>query len=342
MRVALIVNPHATKVSQRLTDQVVSLLVAAQHKVDVQPTSHPRQATALASAAVASGAELVVTLGGDGTVNEVANGLHGSGVLLGLAGGGKTNVFQRGLGLPIDTIAATTRLLELLAAGTGTGGDGGGEGRRRISLGAANGRVFTFAAGLGLDGAIVREVERRRRAKQLYGDHTYVVAGLKTLLLSYDRDNPHLAVHFPDGRPALNGFFALISNGDPFSYLGRRPFRPTPDATFEGGLDLLVGQTMTAARLTRAITGMLSHGTPASRAGERSNAVHGRPAERAAYPGMPVLHDQDAFTLSSDVPLAFQLDGEYLGDFTTVAFERLAGALTVVAPAPAAAGRAGR
>jgi diacylglycerol kinase family enzyme len=317
MRVALIVNPNATKVSQRLTDRVARMIVADHHKVDVQPTTQPRQATALASAAAAGGAELVVALGGDGTVNEVANGLRGSDVLLGLAGGGKTNVFQRALGLPDDTVAAVSRLVELLAAG----------GRRRISLGAANGRAFTFAAGLGLDGAIVREVERRRRAKQLYGDHAYVVAGLKTMLLTYDRDNPHLAVRFPDGRPALRGFFALVSNGDPFTYLRRRPFRPAPEATFEGGLDLLVGQTMSAVRLTRALTGMLSHRPP---------------PKRPAYPGLPVLHDEDAFTLASDVPLAFQLDGEYLGDFTTVAFERWEGALTVVAPAPAAARRAGR
>ena len=111
---------------------------------------------------------------------------------------------------------------------------------------------------------------------------------------------------------------------DPYTYLRHRPFRPTPEASFEGGLDVLVGQTMSAVRLTRALTGMLSH------------------LPRPAYPGLPVLHDEEAFTLSSDVPLAFQLDGEYLGDFTTVAFERLEGALTVIAPAPAAARRAGR
>lgn len=325
MRVALIVNPHATRVSQRLTDQVVQLLAAEDHKVDVQPTTQPRQATSLASAAVAGGVELVVTLGGDGTVNEVANGLRGSQVPLGLAGGGKTNVFQRALGLPDEPIAATKRMLALLAAGDGAGG------RRRISLGVANGRAFTFAAGLGLDGAIVREVERRRRAKRLYDDRAYVLATLKTLLLTYDRQQPHLTARFPDGRPALSGFFALVTNGDPFTYLGRRPFRPTPAATFEGGLDLLVGQTMAPHRLIRAVLGML--------------ASRPRPAAGAArpdYPRLPVLHDQQGFTLTSDVPLAFQLDGEYVGDLTQVVFQRLAGALTVVAPAPAAARPAGR
>ena len=303
MLVALICNPHATRVSERRRAQVVGML-AAEHKLRTYLTSHPGQATELTRRALDEGAELVVALGGDGTVNEVVNGLLGAGVPLGLAGGGKTNVFARGLGLPDDALRATARLLELLQAGT----------TRRVSLGSANGRAFTFGAGLGLDGAIVREVERRRRAKQLYGDHVYVAAGLKTLFLNYDRERPHLKVHRAAGRPSLSGFFALVANGDPFTYLGRRPFRPTPQATWEGGLDVLVGQSMSTAAISRALTGMLSR----------------RP--RRSYPKFPVLHDEERFVLESDVPLAFQLDGEYLGDHTRIAFERLAGALTVVAP----------
>jgi diacylglycerol kinase family enzyme len=175
-------------------------------------------------------------------------------------------------------------------------------------------RCFALNAGLGLGGAIVREVERRQRAKQLYGDRAYLVAGLKALLVGYDRDHPHLTVHLPDGRPPLHGFFALVGNGDPFTYLGRRPFRPTPKATWEGGLDLLVGQTMATRSLARALTGMLA------------------PHPRAGYPGLPVLHDVHGFSLSADIPLPFQLDGEYVGDRTSVTFDCLRSALEVVAP----------
>jgi len=306
MRVVLVVNPGATRFTGRLRDRVVRAL-AAEHKVEVYQTSHAGQATELARAAVAGGAEVVAAMGGDGTVNEVVNGLAGTTVPLGLVGGGKTNVFARALGVPgSDTVRATARFLELLAAGS----------RRRISLGMAGGRRFTFGAGLGLDGAIVREVERRRRAKQLYGDHTYVAAGLKTLLVGYDRDRPHLTVHFDDRRPAMSGFFALVGNGDPYTYLGPRPFRPTPQASYELGLDILVAQSMSGLAITRAITGMLS------------------PRPRPTYPSFPVLHDQHGFRLESDIPLAFQLDGEYLGDRTSVAFEHLPAALTVVAPSP--------
>jgi len=304
MRVVLVVNPGATRFTGRLRDRVVRA-IAAEHKVEVYHTSHAGQGTELARSAVAGGAELVVAMGGDGTVNEVVNGLAGTTVPLGLVGGGRTNVFARGLGLPGgDTLRAAVRLLELLESGA----------RRRISLGMAGGRRFTFGAGLGLDGAIVREVERRRRAKQLYGDHAYVAAGVKTLLVGYDRDNPHLTVHFYDRRPAMSGFFALVGNGDPFTYLGPRPFRPTPQASYELGLDILVGQSMSGLAITRAITGMLS------------------PRPRPTYPSFPVLHDQHRFRLESDIPLAFQLDGEYLGDRTSVAFEHLPAALTVVAP----------
>jgi diacylglycerol kinase family enzyme len=303
LRVALIANPHASRFSGRQRDRVVAAL-AAGHKVEVLQTAHPGQATALASQAVASGVEAVAVLGGDGTVNEVVNGLRGSDAALGLLGGGRVNVLARGLGLPADPDRAAARLLELLASGA----------RRRLTLGVAGDRCFALNAGLGLGGAIVREVERRQRAKQLYGDRAYLAAGLKALLVDHDRDHPHLTAHLPDGRPPLRGFFTLVGNGDPFTYLGRRPFRPTPQATWDGGLDLMVGQTMATRSLVRALTGMLS------------------PHPRAGYPGLPVLHDIDGFSLESDIPLPFQLDGEYVGDRTSVTFGCLRSALAVIAP----------
>jgi diacylglycerol kinase family enzyme len=302
VQIALIANPHASRFSGRQRDRVVAAL-AARHKVELLQTGHPGQATELAAQAVAGGAEVVAVLGGDGTVNEVVNGLRDSDAALALLGGGRVNVLARGLGLPADPDRAAVRLVELLAAGA----------RRRLTLGVAGGRCFALNAGLGLGGAIVREVERRQRAKQLYGDRAYLAAGLKALLVGHDRQYPHLTVHLPDGRPPLRGFFTLVGNGDPFTYLGRRPFRPTPQAAWDGGLDLVVGQTMAARALARAVGGMLWGG------------------RRASYPGLPVLHDLDGFSLESDIPLPFQLDGEYVGDRTSVAFTCHRAALAVVA-----------
>jgi diacylglycerol kinase family enzyme len=308
MRVVLIANPYASRFSWRQRDRVVAAL-AAEHKVEAVATSHPGQGTALARQAVAAGAELVAVLGGDGTVNEVVNGLRESPTPLGLLGGGRVNVLARGLGLPADPDRATALLLRLLAVGAPA---------RRLTLGIAGERCFVLNAGLGLGGAIVREVERRQRAKQLYGDRAYLAAGLKSLLVDQDRDTPHLTVHLDRGRPPLRGFFALVANGDPFTYLGRRPFRPMPAASWEDGLDLLVGQTMATRWLARGLTGMLA------------------PNPRSGYRGLPVLHDEDGFSLESDIPLAFQLDGEYLGDRTSVRFGCIRSALEVVAPHPGA------
>jgi diacylglycerol kinase family enzyme len=307
LRLALIANPHASRFSGRQRDRVVATL-GARHKVELLQTGHAGQATELAREAVAGGAEVVAVLGGDGTVHEVVNGLRGTAAALGLLGGGRVNVVARGLGLPADPDRGAARLVELLAA----------RARRRLTLGLAGERCFALNADLGLGGAIVREVERRQRAKQLYGDRAYVAAGLKALLVDYDRDHPHLTVHLPDGRPPLHGFFALVGNGDPFTYLGRRPFRPTPRAAWDGGLDLLVGQTMATRSLVRAVGGMLS------------------PSPRAGYRGLPVLGDLDGFTLSADIPLPFQLDGEYVGDRTSVTFGCLRAALDVVASPPRA------
>jgi diacylglycerol kinase family enzyme len=142
LRLALIVNPHASRFSGRQRDRVMAALGAA-HKLELLQTSQPGQATELAARAAAGGAEVVAVLGGDGTVHEVVNGLRGSAAALALLGGGRVNVVARGLGLPADPDRATARLLELLAAGA----------RRRLSLGVADERCFALNAGPGRSSA---------------------------------------------------------------------------------------------------------------------------------------------------------------------------------------------
>lgn len=314
MLVWLIVNPAGTRVRTRTRVEVARTL-ARDHQLSVVQTTHRGHASTLARDALAAGAELLVVMGGDGTVNEVLNGLEvagsarpGSpteppGILLGLVGGGKTNVFARALGLPADPRKAANRLLTLLAAGS----------VREISLGEAGGRRFAFGAGLGLDGAVVRDVEQWRRTRKVHDDGVYVLAGLRTIA-GWDRSRPRLTVHLPDGRPPLHGHFAVASNGDPYSYLGPRPFRPTPQARFEGNLDLLIGQTSSKRALTRALAGWLSGRTLPD------------------FPGLPVLHDESSVRLEAETPLPLQLDGEYLGDRTDVEIRSLPSALRVVAP----------
>jgi diacylglycerol kinase family enzyme len=307
VRTLLIVNPVGTRVRTGVRVEVATAL-AAGLELTVTETTHRGHATELAAGAAGAGFELVVVMGGDGTVNEVVNGLEAGGpVRLGLVGGGKTNVFARALGLPGAPVEAAAELLNLLAAGS----------TRTVSLGVASGRRFAFVAGLGVDGAIVREVERWRLAHKVHDDGVYFMAGLRTLA-TWDRSAPRLIVK-PDGGRPLRGFFAVAGNGDPYTYVGTRPLRATPGARFEAGLDVLVAQTMSARQITRALAGML--------------ALSPQPQpEPPGYPGLPVLVDQTSCLLEAEVPLPFQLDGEYLGDVDGVELRSLPGALTVVAP----------
>jgi diacylglycerol kinase family enzyme len=345
MRAWLIVNPASTSARARVRADVASALAGpdgttpadgrrarSRTRLDltVVHTTHRGHASALAREAVAARAGLIVVMGGDGTVNEVLNGMTvrrpaapDGGPMLGLVGGGKTNVFARALGLPDQPLKAAGALLALLDAGES----------RRISLGEAGGRRFAVGAGLGLDGAIVREVERQRRANQVHDDRVYVLAGLRAVA-QWDRSRPRLRLDLGPragvadrpaaGReppPPVAGYFAIASNGDPYTYLGPRPFRPTPEARFEGGLDLLAGQTMAPAPLTRAIAGMLS----------------GRALP--PFPGLPVFHDYQSARMVAEVRLPLQVDGEYLGDVDEVEVHSRPDALTVVAPREAARSR---
>ncbi|MFM7665890.1 MAG: diacylglycerol/lipid kinase family protein, partial [Actinomycetota bacterium] len=193
MRILLIVNSFATSVTPRNTVQVHQYL-ARHHDVQVVETSERGHATRFAVDAVARGLDAVVAFGGDGTLNEVATGLAGSTVALGVLPGGSTNVFARSLGMANDPLLAVTQL----AAGL----DGGLI--APIGMGEANGRYFTFHAGIGYDAEVVRQVERTFSFKRLVGQPLFAYAALRTWFVDYDRKFPHFTVEI-DGRKIPNG-----------------------------------------------------------------------------------------------------------------------------------------
>ncbi|WP_421120854.1 diacylglycerol/lipid kinase family protein [Aquihabitans daechungensis] len=117
MKVLLLVNPFSSSVTAR-TRVLIRKALAGAHDVELVETARRNHATRLAQGAAAEGVDVVIVLGGDGTVNEAANGLAGTGTALGVLPGGSTNVFARSIGLPNDPIEATTRLLEAMAAGS--------------------------------------------------------------------------------------------------------------------------------------------------------------------------------------------------------------------------------
>lgn len=297
--------------SPRTRDVIIRAL-GSELKVDVAETDRRGHAADLAAQARSDDVDLVVAVGGDGTVNEVVDGLLRAGTgtdvpRLAVVPGGSANVFARALGLPGEPIEATGAVLERLRAGR----------ERRIGLGLLETeefkRWFTFCAGFGLDAEIVRAVERRRDAGARATPALYLRTGLREFTRT-DRRRPALSVQGAgtDTAPVDKVFMAIVTNTTPWTYFGSRPLQPTPDASFETGLDAFLlhrlGTLGTARRLRRLFAGR-------------------PPGARATT----VLHDQSTIEIRSNRPLAAEVDGDYLGEFTTAHLTSVSEALAVIA-----------
>jgi diacylglycerol kinase family enzyme len=306
VRALLVVNPTATTTTAKGRDVLVRAL-ASETKVEVEETNHRGHAAALACRAARDGVDLVVALGGDGTVNEVVNGILTDGVrpnlpALAVVPGGSTNVFARTLGIPEHPIDATGEILEALRARRS----------RSIGLGRADDHWFTFTAGFGLDAEVVRRVERRRRAGDGLTAVRYVRTAVATFLTRYDRRHPAIHLDRPGEEPEPGLFYVIVSNTTPWTYLGDRPVTPSPEASFDRGLDVFAPRTMHILPTGWYVAQLLS----------RREGVRGRRLLR--------LHDLGEFTLRADRPMALQVDGDYLGDRNVVRFTVVPDALRVL------------
>ena len=243
LRLLLIANSAASSVTAR-SRVVIQKALSADHEVSLAETSRRGHATRLAQGAAADGFDVVAVLGGDGTQNEVANGLAGTQTALAPLPGGSTNVFARTIGLPNDPIEATGVLLDALAK----------DSIRRIGLGSVNDRYFLFHTGVGFDASVVRQVERRDTFKRWFGHPLFIYATVVTWLRHYDRHHPHFAVRFSDHDVVDDGYFTIVMNTSPYTFLGNRPFDIAPEATFDRGLvsvtvrSLTFGMAWTLAR----------------------------------------------------------------------------------------------
>ncbi|HMQ25764.1 MAG TPA: diacylglycerol kinase family protein, partial [Acidimicrobiales bacterium] len=233
MKVLLLVNSSASSVTARAR-VVIRKALSADHEVTLAETTRRGHATRLAMGAAAAGTDVVVVLGGDGTLNEAANGLAGSECALAPLPGGSTNVFARQLGLPDDPIDATGLLLESLEAGR----------IEPIGLGLVNGRYFVFHVGIGFDAALVAQVERRAALKRYAGHALFAYAGLDTWARHYDRSRPHFSVHHADGSVVDDGYMTVVLNTNPYTYVGNRPFQLAPDATLDRPLTAVTVRSM--------------------------------------------------------------------------------------------------
>lgn len=292
MDAVLISNPSAHKVTDA-SRRVVERALEATFDLELVTTEDRGHAASLAREAVEAGAKAVVAYGGDGTVNEIVNGLRGATgpeVVLGVLPGGGTNVLARNLGYPNDLVGATAHLIDLVERGS----------VRRMTLGrllaetpdGAIDRLFCFGAGLGLDAGTVRRVESSGLRPRL-GDLAFLYCGFRAFFALRGGDHPGLVVEGDEG--PVDAWWATICNDDPFTYFGKRPLRAAPEADPAGGLDLVAGRT---AKVTRTL-GWLRQ--------TLGKARHVRD-EEVLY-----LRDRQALTIRTRRPVDLQADGEYLG-----------------------------
>lgn len=321
MRALLVVNPAATTTSARTRDVLIHAL-ASEMKLEAVTTEYRGHARDLGRrAADADDIDLVVALGGDGTVNEVVNGLLHKGPdvdslpALAVVPGGSTNVFARALGIPNDAVEATGAILDALADRS----------ERTVGLGLAAGtpgtadeavpeRWFTFCAGLGFDAGVLGRVEQKRERGKRSTHPLYVRQVIRQFLEEPHRRKGLITLDVPGRDPVTELALSIICNTAPWTYLGNRPMYAAPKASFDTGLDILGLKRLTTPAVARYATQLLTSSP--------GKGPHGKHAVS--------LHDLTDFTLHSKAPLPFQMDGDHLGLRTSVTFTGVRRALRVI------------
>jgi diacylglycerol kinase family enzyme len=308
VRILVIVNPRATTTTPHEREVLANALAGAA-AVEIVQTTNRGHAAALACRAMRDGTDAVVAFGGDGTINEVVNGLltdgqHDRVPMLGVIPGGATNVFARALGLPNDPVESTGLLLDAIRSGH----------RRSVGLGRADERWFIFAAGIGFDAAIIARVDRMRNRGRRSSELLFARAGLREFFAA-DRRHPRLRVELADGSTIDRLHYVVVTNTDPWTYIGNRALHPTPEASFETGLDIFARTRMGAVGVLWTV-GHIARQSPG-------------PAKL----GSLVRHDLDEFTIRAEVAMPLQVDGELIGDRTAVRFRAAPDALNVLVSA---------
>ena len=333
MKILLVVNPSASGVTAR-GRVVIQNALSADHDLIVAETKRRGHATRLAQGAAATGVEVVVALGGDGTVNEVTNGLARTRTALGVLPGGSTNVFARTLGLTNEPVDASTQLLDALAR----------QSIRRIGLGNVNGRFFCFHVGMGFDAAVVAQVERHSQLKRWLGHPLFIWAAIDTWARKFDREKPYFRVELPRSahpaaiaaaefddadeplpyapssaqtrpRPGIDGFFAVAMNTDPYTYLGPRPLSLAPEATIDDPLALVILTSLGLRETFKSVGAAI-------RGGDRLRK----------RPNVEVRTDLHHFVVRGHRPFPWQVDGDHLGDADVLEFRWEPKVLDLVVP----------
>ncbi|HEX3426464.1 MAG TPA: diacylglycerol kinase family protein [Acidimicrobiales bacterium] len=311
----LIVNSSASSVTARNRASVEAAL-GAEHQLTVAETTCRDHATSLAREAASDGQDVVVVFGGDGTLNEAANGLAAggsAGIALAPLPGGSTNVFARTIGYGNNPVKAAAKLLAALRRP--------GNSLQRVGLGQVNGRYYLFNAGLGFDAAVVEMVEQHAALKRRLGHPLYVYATVSTFTRHYDRKHPHFDLVVsggPDGpREIKDVYFAICLKSNPYTYLGRIPLNVAPEAGLNTGITVVAFQKL-------GLTTIL---------GVNMAAMTGRGGPRLAK-RRHIAYQSNVSSIQARAHGTFkcQMDGEFLGDQATADVSFHPNVLSLVVP----------
>jgi diacylglycerol kinase family enzyme len=316
VRAVLIVNPNATSTTPAGRDLLAHAL-ESRVELTVIHTDHRGHAIEIAEAARRDGIDVIIVHGGDGTVNEVVNGLLGiptrqklpDGPMPAVAvvPGGSANVFARALGISPDPIEATNQLIDLLSERRNDGS------WRRIGLMDCGERWAVFTAGMGVDGDVVAAVEAQRAKGRKVTAGRYIRIAVREML-SNVRQEPRLTLELPGREPVSGVYFAFVSNASPWTYANTRPVWTNPGTTFDTGLGVFATTSMNVWKNLLLVRRML-----------------------AKKPNIKAKHliredDVDCVRITASEPVASQIDGDYLGLRAEMTFRAVPAAVSVIAP----------
>jgi diacylglycerol kinase family enzyme len=293
-RMLVIVNPYATTVSDRLKNLVVYAL-QSRYAVEAIDTEKRDHATQICREAAREGYDVVVAFGGDGTVNEAANGLVGSDTPLSVLPGGSTNVWCRTLDIPNDVVDATEHLLRMADDFR----------PRRVDVGRANDRYFVFGSGIGLDASVVERVDAHPYRKARLGYWYYTYAAVSTFTRRYLLNAPRLRVSA--GGRSVEAVTVVVQNSDPFTYFASRPIRICERAGLDTG-------TLSLAALKRATLLEMPTLIPRIFSARPETVLRHRQVESLPDTREAVVESLDGEAFPVEV------DGDFIGEETLVRY----------------------
>lgn len=328
MHVLLIANPESTSQTAELFRRVVPKLLATDGiSLETRFTHYGGHAEEMVSGMTRDEFDVIIPAGGDGTVNEVINGLLGSAEgeianwqdvpAVAVLPTGSANVFARALGYPSDTYAAAEMLVNLLRQDL----------RRTISLGTWKGdeedaRWFAVNAGFGIDAEVIERMERARSKGFAASPLLYLQVSARAWMKA-QMTPPEITVEALDQEGGElkreNVPMLFASNTNPWTFLGPLPVVTNPGNSFDMGLGLFGVTSVRGAGGVAAMMHLIGVG-------------HGKRYEKLVAKRTIEFDNAEHVTLTCKTRQRFQVDGEFEGEHIRVHLESLADALEVFAP----------